>query len=677
MILQALKEYGDSVKPPDEQGVVSDAFDDDVSIHWLLEIDGEGGFVNLHYRGIEQRDEKGRKKPDRFEPLHRVPKEVTNSRSSGGNPQFLADNLEYYFGISDSNLGSKNRDSHIARVKEFAAAFPNDSRAQAIKKFFDTLAAGKIQVEWDENPPRGSGKLIVKHAAGEQRFAVKKPKERMAVCVKEDNLLPAFQACTNVRVFWSRHFAAINAERQKPAKAGNVPPCICCGQPKPAVSTFDQFDGLPGGKTYLICYGKDAFHSYGFEDGENASLCFDCMKAAVRGIEALLKNPATHYLLRDGTPKPDEAEKIAPVIFAFWSKEPTEFNFEKISDADPQSVKELFLSVRRGLPKEIAERKFYILGFSRSSKLRTLIRYWSETNIKDVVQNLAAWFDGLRDRFEEYGPNNKPLPLIRLCRMTVRQPGQTGDEWKFPPVVSTGLFLSAFLGKPVPPPVLQMLINRVRIIPQTEFDKEKPNADYKLKPARMALLRLTLNRLMKNNEQPFDVGLDVDRREPEYHCGRLLAVCDDAMHWAAGKSTVADRYMGSASSAPCSVLPVVYRNSRHHLNKLKRDIPPKATQLEKILDEILSKLKEYPATLTPKKAGIFILGFHHQRQYFFLLMRYRKLLKKRQEQGTLDAADQKELEALEDYKNRTHFDVSLLADLPDEEMLESSTAESE
>ena len=261
MILQALKEYGDSVKPAAEQGIVADAFDDNVTIHWLLEIDGGGNFVNLHYRGVEQRDEKGKKKPDRFAPLHRVPKEVINSRSSGGNPQFLTDNLEYYFGISDSKLGSKNRDSHVARVKEFADAFPNDWRAQAIKKFFDNLAAGKIQVVWDGNPSRGAGKLVVKVDTTERRFAVKKPKDRIAVCLAEDNLLPVFQACTNVRVFWSRHFVAINAERQKPGEAGNEPPCICCGELKPAVPTFDQFDGLPGGKTYLICYGKDAFHS--------------------------------------------------------------------------------------------------------------------------------------------------------------------------------------------------------------------------------------------------------------------------------------------------------------------------------------------------------------------------------------------------------------------------------
>jgi hypothetical protein len=276
--------------------------------------------------------------------------------------------------------------------------------------------------------------------------------------------------------------------------------------------------------------------------------------------------------------------------------------------------------------------------------------------------------------------------------MTVRQPDKPGDEWKFPPIVSTGLFLAAFLRRPVPPLVLQMLVNRIRTLPQSLYDEQaaapsrkagKFPPDYKLKFERMALLRLTVNRLMKNNHQPFDVGLDVDRREPEYQCGRLLAVCDDAMRWSnssergrPGKSTVADRYMGSASSSPCSVLPMVYRNSRHHLNKLKRDLPAKFVQLEKLLDEILSKLKSYPATLTPQGAGIFILGFHHQRQYFFLVSRYRKL-KKQQEEGKLLEEDKKELEALEDFVNRARFDVSLLADLPDEEAPEATAPEGE
>jgi len=673
MILQALKEYGERNASSVEEGVVSDAFADDVKIHWLLEIDSDGNFVNLSYRGVEQRDEKGKKRPeDAFQPMQQVPKEVSNSRSSGGNPQFLADNLEYYFGISDSALGPKDLNSHLALVSEFADTYLGDERAAATKKFFARLVNGEITATWDSDAKAGKGKLVISTPTEERRYAVKKPKERIALCLKQDNLHPIFHTCQNLRLFWSKHFHAVN---QKRLKTGVQPPCICCGEQKPVATTFDQYDGLPGGKTYFICYGKDAFHSFGFQDGENASLCFDCMKAVIRGINSLLKSPSTHRLIRYGKPKPDETEKVAPVMFAFWSKEPVDFDFGKVSEADTESVKNLLESVRRGVPQDVAEKSFYILGFSRSAKLRTLVRYWTETNIKDVVENLATWFAELNDRFTDYGPAHKPLSFVRLCQTTVRQSDNVGDEWKFPPLISTGLFLSAFLGKPVPPPVLQMVISRVRTISQTDYDPQDPLADYKFKPARMALLRITLNRLMKNNDLKFSVGLDVGREEPEYHCGRLLAVCDHAMRWSnspqpgkPGMSTVADRYMGSASTAPCSVLPVVYRNSRHHLSKLKRDLPAKSLQLEKLLDEILSKLKTYPITLTPQKAGVFILGFHHQRQYFFLVSRYRTL-RDQEKKGALAPEDKRELEALDDFVKRAHFDVSLLADLPDEELL--------
>ena len=672
MILQALKEYGERNAPTAEEGLAPDAFTDDATIHWLLEIDSEGNFLNLHYRGREQKDEKGKKMPDAFPPLPKVPKKTFNSRSSGNNPELLADNLEYFFGLSAKSLGEISLRTHREHVEAMAKKYP-DERTLAVKKFFDKQASKEIDISWDSSAKRGEGKLVVSVGGRSRRFAAKSFKERIALCLAQDDLRPVFHTAPNIVRYWSEHFLTLNSAKEKDCL---VSPCVCCGRMKPVVKTFDQYEGLAGGATFLICFGKDAFHSYGFQDGENASLCFDCMKSVIRGMNALLKSPSTHKLFRYGKPKPDETEKIAPIMFAFWPKNPAEFDFGELSNADPESVKMLLESVRRGIPTEVAENNFYILGFSRSAKLRTLVRYWSETNVREVEQNLGAWFEGLNDRLTDYGPSHKPLSFIRLCQTTVRQPEKHGDEWKFPPVVSTGLFLSAFLRKPVPPPVLQLIVNRVRTIPQTDYDKHNPLADYKLKPARMALLRLTLNRLMKNEDQKFDVGLDVSRREPEYHCGRLLAVCDNAMRWANGTSTVADRYMGSASTAPCNVLPVVYRNSRHHLNKLKRDRPGTAMQLEKLLDEILSKLTSYPVTLPAQKAGTFILGFHHQRQYFFLVSRYRKLTDQA-EKGTLAPEDQKELEALDDFVKRAHFDVSLLADLPDEEAPLVTTPEPE
>lgn len=675
MILQALKDYGDREKPSAEDGVVPDAFENDVgNIRWRLVIDEQGKFVDLRSCAVERTGAKG-KKFTAFPELSFVPKNVTSDRSHGGNPQFLADKLEYWFGIPEKTNAERSLKAHIALANAFAAEFPDDSRAQAVKKFFDRVERKEVSARWESKPDRGKGKLVISVDGIDRDFLVKTPADRIALYLDQDDLRPVFHASINLRAFWSRQYREANAKRLKDSAHGKNAPCLVCGNAKPATETFGLFKGLADQGTSLVFTGKPAYQSYHFED---CPVCLDCSQAIIRGLELLLKNRSTFKRLQVKRPSPGAEEATPPVVFVFWTRQPTEFDFGKAVEADVETVKLMLETVQRGLPRQIAEQQFYILGLSESYR-RTMVRYWTETNVKSVVEHLASWFEELCDGFKEFAP----LPLMRLCQMTVRQPSPVGDDWKIPARVSSSLFLSAFLGKPVPPPVLQMLVNRVRIIPQADFEKENPTADYKFRPERMALLRLTLNRLMKNNEPQFKPGLDVGRPEPEYHCGRLLAVCDAAMRWSnssepgkPGKSTVADRFMGSASSAPCSVLPVVYRNSRHHMNKLKRDLPAKFLQMERLLDEILSKLKSYPVTLTPQEAGVFILGFHHQRQYFFLVSRYSKL-KRQQKDGELPDENKTELDALEDFVNRARFDNSLLADLPDEEAPEAPIAESE
>lgn len=691
MILQALKEYGERVRPTEEEGIVSDAFEDNVRIQWWLEIDNEGNFLGLQSRAEEHLGPKG-KKFVTFPPLSGVPKSVSRDRSQCDKPYFLSDNAEYWFGVSAEGDRRKSLDSHIRLAEAFATRFARDPRAQAVKKFFDRLQTGNVKATWDKDAQRGEGKLVIEASGIIRRFPVKlRPqKERIALYLEGDDLRPLFQTSANLRAFWSEQYQGANEKRQKLGGAA-YPPCLCCGLARPPVETFGPYKGLASQPVSLVFTGKPAYESYGFKKGENAAVCLECSQSIVRGLEALLQSPSSSKRLEAGKPRPGQGEKSPPAVFAFWTRQPVEFDFGKAGEGDLETVKRVLESVHRGVPQDIAQGQFFILGISESYR-RTMLRYWSELNAEDVLRNLAAWFEGLRGRLGAYGLGHKPPSLLRLCQTAVRQPSQTDDQWLFPPILSTGLFLSAFLRKPIPPPVLQMLVNRVRTIAQSVYDAEAAAAarkarklppDYKLKPERMALLRLTVNRLMKDNDQPFDVGLDVDRREPEYHCGRLLAVCDDAMRWSnsaelgkPGKSTVADRYMGSASSAPCSVLPVVYRNSRHHISKLRRDLPGKSVQLEKLLDEILSKLTSYPAALTPRQAGIFILGFHHQRQFFFLVSRYGKL-KKQREEGKLLKEDEDELEALEDFVNRARFDASLLADLPDEAAPEAPSAESE
>ena len=56
------------------------------------------------------------------------------------------------------------------------------------------------------------------------------------------------------------------------------------------------------------------------------------------------------------------------------------------------------------------------------------------------------------------------------------------------------------------------------------------------------------------------------------------------------------------------------RLKNHHIGKLS---PGRATQMEKLLGEILGEVSDFPRQLALQDQGRFALGYYHQRQAFF------------------------------------------------------------
>ncbi|HES76898.1 MAG TPA: type I-C CRISPR-associated protein Cas8c/Csd1, partial [bacterium] len=79
-------------------------------------------------------------------------------------------------------------------------------------------------------------------------------------------------------------------------------------------------------------------------------------------------------------------------------------------------------------------------------------------------------------------------------------------------------------------------------------------------------------------------------------------------------ATIRDRYYGAASSTPVTVFTTLLRLKNHHLGKLSRG---RATQMEKMIGEIMDGLADFPRQLTLPDQGRFALGYYHQRQAFF------------------------------------------------------------
>ena len=102
-----------------------------------------------------------------------------------------------------------------------------------------------------------------------------------------------------------------------------------------------------------------------------------------------------------------------------------------------------------------------------------------------------------------------------------------------------------------------------------------------------------------------------------YRCGRLLAVLARLQYLALGSTnaTVADRFYGTASTAPASVFPRLMHLHHAHLSKLAATRAGAATNIRKDIEDITTQpnlLTEFPLQLSLHDQGRFALGFYHQ-----------------------------------------------------------------
>ena len=198
-----------------------------------------------------------------------------------------------------------------------------------------------------------------------------------------------------------------------------------------------------------------------------------------------------------------------------------------------------------------------------------------------------------------------------------------------------GTFSScAFRGEPPPPALLAQAVRRFAV-PDREKEDQKNVLLRRMNLA--AAMKLCLTHKLGPEEQHAMEQLDERRRKPAYLCGRLLAVLDEVQRQYHRPSTVnttlADRFYGTASTAPASVFANLMNiATKAHLPKLRREgrgVVQRRKNPDTDKDEfvwISDKLEEvcaalddaggFPPPLEPKDQAEFGLGFYHQRAKF-------------------------------------------------------------
>lgn len=620
MILQALYELAHSER------LMADSDYEPKPVAWLVRVDDGGklvGIVGTHYSPPA---EEGKRPPKPRPKSFPVPRQ--EGRTSGDLAYFLTDKAEYALGLDPAGKRpaeklAKRFALFRERVAECVAA-TDDPGVRAVHDALTRLAGGELEVKLPDD------------CAGNDLFAfVYEP--------DVDRLVTDREA---VREYW-------HSVREEQRSSGEER-CLVSGALCSPTAKHPPVKNVPGGTTSgvaLVSFNTNAFESYGWSRNDNAPISQEASEAWSTALNRLL-HPAFPDPTEPGATLPSRRLRLSTdTVVCYWTPRPREDDFVAslagLLEADPAQVEEMYQSVWTGHWRPLDDpTRFYALTLS-GTQGRAIVRDWFESSVAEVGESLAHHFADLDLVRNTPPPKGKSHPPAHTVRTLVRSLAFAGDEKRIPPALA-GRFVSAALrGTAYPLQLLQRAIERTR----AEIGRDGWS-DHDRRDARAALIKAVLNRRRRLNQSttPYpEVKKEMDPHNTQdgYLLGRLMAVIERMQQTALRdvNASVVDRYFSAASATPRAVFPRLLRNFRHHARKAKDDsdskISGRARWLEKRADRILAGLNDktrqafdrwleggqgklalpqdaFPAHLPLEQQGLFILGYHHQRHWFFL-----------------------------------------------------------
>ena len=276
---------------------------------------------------------------------------------------------------------------------------------------------------------------------------------------------------------------------------------------------------------------------------------------------------------------------------------------------EADQVARLLESAQKGREVHAAEpNDFYCLCLSANGA-RAIVRDYLELPIPQARANLSRWFRDLEivDHFTL--ERTAIFPLWMLANATVRQ----GDE--LPPNLPVTLLRAELKGTLVSERVLGACLGRTRV----------ETGSSQFSPARIATIKLILNRLISNGGRKMAPLLDEGRTDDgAYVCGRLFACLayiqaferNPRKHGYGQEAAMMSSYYGTASAAPQSVFGTLLRHTQFRLNKLRDQYAGFVTNRSKELEDLMAHLTQFPAILSLVEQGRFAIGLYHQRSAY-------------------------------------------------------------
>lgn len=573
MIIPALCDYYQRKSADPATALAPEGFEFK-EIPFLIVLDKDGRFIQF------QDTREGEGKVRRAKSFL-VPKGV--KKTSGVASSLLWDSAEYVLGIAtgegtDKKPKSPERiaEQHAAFRKQIEQAFGTNPMVPALRAlllFLQSMPVEQMQKDtlWQE--------IVVGNP-----FLTFRLLDDVAIAVPErDDVRNAVEGL-----------------------GGNAPDGVCgiSGELDVLERLHPALKGVRGAQSSganVVSFNRDAFNSYGKEQGGNAPMGKRTVFAYTTALNHLLGKDSRQKI------------QLGDASTVFWAEKSTGEAMEDLfgqlvagADNPEQGTDRLHalyaLEARQPLTADDAQR-FFVLGLSPNAA-RISIRFWYVDTIRELGERILQHFKDLEIILPSF-ETRLHISLWRLLASTAQQ----NKLDNVPPQLAGALLQSILSGSPYPPALLQACVRRIR----AELGQ--------VTSVRAALLKACLNRLSRyqssNSMEEITVSLDTTNGNAGYRLGRLFAALERVQERAQGNlnASIRERYYGAASSTPATVLPLLMKLKNHHLAKL--DNRGEVVNLEKLLGEIMDGIDTVPAHLPLSDQARFALGYYHQRQAFF------------------------------------------------------------
>lgn len=371
-------------------------------------------------------------------------------------------------------------------------------------------------------------------------------------------------------------------------------------------------DALAGGAK-LVSFNEKAYESFAKEDGRKAG---QGRNAPVSEEAAFAYCNALNWLLAN------RRFRIGDATTVFWTAAPTPaetlfpWMISGVSDAEDTETKQRVRTILERISRGTLANDdlgdpvvaYFILGLSPNSS-RLSVRFWHTGTLGELTSNLKLHLNQLEIVRQWDETNSKhPDPLHPSSYQLLRQTSRDADG--IPPQLAGSLMRSILLGIRYPDALINGVMNRIRVV------EKKPKGEGSLDNVTYFRAAIIKAWLIRNHNQHITTMLNEANTNAGYLLGRLFAVLEKTQQDALPgiNATIRDRYYSSASATPRAVFGRILRTYQHHLAKLP--VGGKITR-EKLTQEILANLTDFPAHLNLQNQAQFALGYYHQRKTLY------------------------------------------------------------